>query len=148
MLGTEHRVANYGQMSSELSVANEPQNSRKRQRILLPLEPDFSAMSDHSIILNLPTNTWESNRQISLNRQRRDHSKSRHKSINRRRYSSSSSSSSSTSSSLSSHKKSKKSKRSRHSHKKRRRHSSSPSSSSSSSSQSMNNRGNTKYTFQ
>ena len=127
MLGAEHRVANFRQMSLEQSVANEPPNSRNKQRVLLPLEPDFSTMSDPSIVINPPSNTWESNRHTSLNRQsRRDQPK--HKSKKRRRYSSSSSSSS-TSSSLSSHRKSMKSKRSRHSHKKRRRRSS-PSSSS------------------
>ena len=102
---------------------NEPQNSSNRQRRLLPFEPDFSTMSDPSIVIDPPTNTWESNRQTSLNRQsRKGQPKSRHKSKKRRRHSASSSSSSSTSSSLSSHKKSKKPKRSRHSHKKRRRH--------------------------
>ena len=122
-LGTEHRMANYRQRSSEQSLANEPQNSVNTQRILLLLEPDFSAISNSSIVIDPPTNTWESsNKQTSLNRQsRRDQPKSKHKSKKRRRYRSSSSSSSSTSSTLSSHKRSKKSKRSRHSHKKRRR---------------------------
>ena len=67
-MGAEHRVASYRQISSEQSVANEPPNSRNRQRVLLPLESGFSTMSDPSIVIDLPTNTWESNRQTSLNR--------------------------------------------------------------------------------
>ena len=83
---------------------NEPPNSRNKQIVLLPLEPDISTMSDLSIVIDQPTNTWESNRHTSLNRpSRRDQPKSRHKSKKRRRYSSFSSSFSSTSSSLSSH---------------------------------------------
>ena len=55
---------------------NEPQHSRSSQRLLLPLEPDFSAMSDPSVISGPPTNTWQSPiRQTFQTRQsRRDQS--------------------------------------------------------------------------
>ena len=43
-------------------MRNEPLNSRNIQRVLLPLEPDFSTMSDPSIVNDPQTNTWESNR--------------------------------------------------------------------------------------
>ena len=121
-MGSEQQVASYRQLSSQQSVTNEPLNSRNKQRLLQPLEPDFSTMSDPSIVINLPTNTWESYRNTSLNRlSRRDQPKSRHKNKKRRRYTSSSYSPSfSTSSALSSHRKNKKSERSRYSHKKRR----------------------------
>ena len=71
MLGTKYQGANYRQRSSEQSLANESQNTRNTQRILLPLEPDFSAISDRSIVIDPPTYTLESNRQTSLNRQSR-----------------------------------------------------------------------------
>ena len=76
-LGTEYLVSSHKHKSSEHSLANEPQNSRSSQRTLLPLEPDFSAMSDPIVVINPPSNTWESpNRQTSLNRQsRRDQPK-------------------------------------------------------------------------
>ena len=81
-------------------MTNELPNSINKQRVLLPLEPDFSTMSDLSIVIKLATNTWESNRPASLKSpSRRDQPKSRYK--KRRRYSSSSS----LSSSLSSHRK-------------------------------------------
>ena len=47
-------------MSSEHSFLNEPQNSATSNSILLPLEPDFSQMSDPSIIIDPPRNTWKS----------------------------------------------------------------------------------------
>ena len=73
---------------------NEPRSSMNKQRVLLPLEPDFSTMSDPSIIIQSPTNTLKSNRSASLKRPSRgDQPKSKHK--KRRRYISSSSSSSS-----------------------------------------------------
>ena len=117
-LGTEHRQANYRQyLSSGQSVTKAPLNSLKKQRVLLPLEPDFNTVSGPNIVTEPPANTLESNWSASLKRSsRRDQPKSRRK--KRKRYSSSSYSSSS--SSLSSHRKSKKSKKSRHSHKKRR----------------------------
>ena len=90
-------------------MINEPPDSMNKQRVLLPLEPDFSTMPDPSIVNELPTNTLESNRSASLKRpSRRDQPKSRHK--KGKRYSSSSSSISS-SSSLYSHRRSKKSKK-------------------------------------
>ena len=99
-------------------LANEPQNSFTSKRVLLPLEPDFSQISDPSIVIAPPSNTWVSdNRHTSPRRSRRDLPKDKHKSKKRRRHRSSSSSSSSRSSSTS-HKRSKRSKRSKHSHKK------------------------------
>ena len=82
MLGTEYRVSSHTHKSSEHSLMNEPQNSRSSQRILLPLEPDFSAMSDPSVIINQPTNTWQSpNRQTAQTRlSRRDQPKTKGKS--------------------------------------------------------------------
>ena len=53
-----HRVASQTHRSSEHSLSNEPQNSTTSKRILLPLESDFSQMSDPSIIIDLPSNTW------------------------------------------------------------------------------------------
>ena len=47
-------------MSSEHSFSNEPQNSATSNRILLPLEPDFSQMSDPSTIIDPSSNTWKS----------------------------------------------------------------------------------------
>ena len=71
----------------------EPPNSMNKQRVLLPLEPDFNTMSDPNTVIKPPAYTWESNRSASLKRpSRRDQPKSRHK--KRRRYSSFSSSSS------------------------------------------------------
>ena len=93
-LGTDYRVSNYRHsLSSEQSVTIEPPNSMNKQRVLLPLEPDFSTMSDPGIEIEQPINTWESNRSASLKRlSRRDQPKSKHK---KRRYRSSLSSSSS-----------------------------------------------------
>ena len=66
-LGSEHPMAICRQhLSSEQSFTNEPPNSGNKQRILLPLEPDFSTMSDPNIVINPPTNTWESNMHTSL----------------------------------------------------------------------------------
>ena len=116
---------------SEHSLSNEPQNSTTSKRILLPLEPDFSQMSDPSIVIDPPSNTWQStDRHTSQTRlSRRDQPKTKYKS-KKRRHRLSSSSSSSRSSSLTSHRRSKRSERSKHSHKRRRRHSRSSSSSS------------------
>ena len=106
-------------LSSEQSVTNKLPNSMNKQRVLLPLKPDFNTMSDPSIVFQPPTNTWESNRSASLKRpSRRDQPKCKHK--KRRRYSLSSSSSS-PSSPLSYPRRSRESKKSKHSHKERRR---------------------------
>ena len=50
MLGTEYRVADYRHsLSLEQSVTNEPLSSMNKQRVLLPLEPDFNTMSDRAL---------------------------------------------------------------------------------------------------
>ena len=97
-------MASQTHRSSEHSLSNEPQNSITLKRILLPLEPDFSAMSAASVIISPPSNTWQStDRHTSQTRlSRRDQPKTKHKSKKRRRHRLSSSSSSSRSSSLSS----------------------------------------------
>ena len=66
MLGTEYRVADYKHsLSLEQSVKNEPPSSMNKKRVLLTLEPDFNTMSDPSIVIELPTTTWKSNRSFS-----------------------------------------------------------------------------------
>ena len=112
-----------------IEFTNNPASSK---RVLLPLESDFSNMSDLSVIVEPPDNNWRSdNRQaqtlLSGRISRRDQSRTKHKSKKRRRRRSSSTSSSSRSASSDSHKRSRKSKRSKHSHKERRRSSSSSS---------------------
>ena len=100
-------------------------NQTSSNRVLLLLEPDFSNMSDPSVVMEPPNNNWRSdNRQashtsLSGHNSRRDQSRNKHKSKKRRRCRSSSTSSFSRSASSDSHKR--KSKRSKHSHKKRRR---------------------------
>ena len=139
-MGSEHWVANLSLRGCEQSFPNEPQNPTASKRVLLPLEPDFSQISDPSVIIGPPSNTWQSaDRHTSLSRRsRRDHPKTKHRTKKRRHRSSSSSSSSRLSSlasqrrSLASQRRSKRSKRSKHSHKRRRRHSTLSSSSSSS----------------
>ena len=76
------------------------------------MEPDFNQMLDPSVIIDPPSNTWQSNdRHTSQTRMsRRDQPKTKHKAKKRRRHRSSSSSSTSRTSSLSSHRKSKRSK--------------------------------------
>ena len=107
---------------------------KNSKRVLLPLEPDFSNMSDLSVVIEPPDNNWRSDNrqtsQTSFSRRRRDQSRSKRKSKKRRRRRSSSTSSSSRSTSSDSCKRSKKLKRSKHSHKKRRRSYTSSSSSS------------------
>ena len=104
-----------GYEHSEMSKFPNPATSSKQ---LIPLEPDFSQMSDPSVMIDSPISTDVSQTRPSLKEQsRRDH-----KSKKRRRHrSSSSSSSTSRSDSLSSSRRKKKSKRSKHSHKKTRR---------------------------
>ena len=117
-----------------MEFTNNTANNSKR--VLLPLEPDFSNMSDPSVVIEPPDNNWRSdNRQtaqtsLSGRISRRDLCKSKHKSKKSRIRRPSSTSSSSRSESSDSRKRSRKSKRSKHSHKKnRRRDTSSPSSS-------------------
>ena len=55
------------------------------QRVLLPLEPDFHQMSDPSIIIAPPSNTWVSDdRHTSPRHNRRDLPKTKHKTKKRR----------------------------------------------------------------
>ena len=55
LLDTRYWVADYRHsLSSEQSVTNEPQSSVNKQRLLLPLEPDFNTLSDPSIIIEPP----------------------------------------------------------------------------------------------
>ena len=95
-----------------MEFTNNPATSK---RVLLPLEPDFSSMSDPSVILEPPNNNWRSdNRQaqtfLSGRISRRDQSRNKHKSKKRRRCRSSSTSSCSRSASSDFHKRSRKSK--------------------------------------
>ena len=84
---------------------------------LIPLRPDFSQMSDPSVMIDPPISTDVSQTRPS----RKEQSRRDHKSKKRRRHrSSSSSSSNSRSDSLNSSRRKKNSKRSKHSHKKRR----------------------------
>ena len=59
-MGSERRLASQINLGSEQSFVNEPQNPSSSSKILLPLEPDFSKMSDPSVVIELP-NTWRSN---------------------------------------------------------------------------------------
>ena len=100
-------------------------------RVLLPLEPDFSNMSDPSVVIEPPGNNRRSDNNnnndnyrqnqtsFSCRRSRRDQSREKHRHKKRRRRRSFSSSSSSSYSSSGSRKR--KSRRSKHSHKKRSR---------------------------
>ena len=127
----DYLVASKTHRSSEQSLPNEPQNSSTSKRVLLPLEPEFSQISDPSIVIAPPSNTWVSdNRHTSPRHSRGDLPKDKHKTKKRRRHRVSISSSSSRSSSTS-HKRSKRSKTLKHSHKRRRRRLMSSSSSSS-----------------
>ena len=104
-------VANKINRSSEQLFPSDPQNCSASKRVLLPLEPDFSHMSDPSIIIAPPSNTWVSdNRHTSSRHSRRDLPENKYKSKRRRHRSSSCSSSSRSSSD--SHKRDKRSKRS------------------------------------
>ena len=87
ILSTEYWESSHTHKSSEHSLVNEPQNLGSSQRLLLPLEPDFNAMLDPSVIIDPPANTWQSPiKQTSQARQsRRDQPKPKHKSKKRRR---------------------------------------------------------------
>ena len=125
--GSVHRLSNVLIPGYERSDRLELPNPASSSRQIIPLEPDFSQVSD-------PSEPPISN-DLSISRpSRKDQSKREHKSKKRRRHRSSSSSiSTSRSDSLSSSQRKKNSKRSKHSHKKRRRRSMTPSSSSNSS---------------
>ena len=137
-LVTSHQTL-YQPSFSETHAMSMEFTKNNSKRVLLPLELDFSNMSDPCVVIKPPDNNWRlDNRQtlqtsLSGRISRRDQSRSKHKSKKNRRPRSSSSSSFSRSASSDSRKRSRKSKRSKFSHKKRRRYTSSSSSSSSSS---------------
>ena len=128
--GSVHRLSNVFIPGYERSDRLELPNPASSSRQIIPLEPDFSQVSDPSVMIEPPNSN-----DLSISRpSRKDQSKREHKSKKRRRHRSSSSSiSTSRSDSLSSSRQKKNSKRSKHSHKKRRRRSMTPSSSSNSS---------------
>ena len=128
--GSVHRLSNVLIPGYERSERLELPNPASSSRQIIPLEPDFSQVSDPSVMIEPPNSN-----DLSISRpSRKDQSKREHKSKKRRRHLSSSSSiSTSRSDSLSSSRRKKNSKRSKHSHKKRRRQSMTPSSSSNSS---------------
>ena len=117
---SERRLPSNDNIGSEHSFAHELPNPVTSSRMILLLEPDFSQISDPSVIIE-PPNTWRSNdKHFSQTRpSHKDQTKRRYRSKKKRIYRSSSSSSSRSASSNSY--KNKKSKRSKHSHKKRRR---------------------------
>ena len=127
--GSVHRLSSVLIPGYERSERLEFPNLASSSRQIIPLEPDFSQVSDPSVMIEPPNSN-----DLSISRpSRKDQSKREHKSKKRRRHRSSSSSySTSRSDSLSSSRRKKNSKRSKHSHKKRRR-SMTPSSSSNSS---------------
>ena len=127
--GSVHRLSNVFIPGYERSDRLELPNPASSSRQIIPLEPDFSQVSDPSVMIEPPNSN-----DLSISRpSRKDQSKREHKSKKRRKRSSSSSISTSRSDSLSSSRRKKNSKRSKHSHKKRRRRSMTPSSSSNSS---------------
>ena len=80
-IGSEHRVANQSIRGSEHSLWNETQNSTTSKRVLLPLEPDFSLLSDPSIVIGPPINIWQSTERHTTRtrRNRRDQPKTKHR---------------------------------------------------------------------
>ena len=128
--GSVHRLANVLIPGYDRSERLELPNPASSSRQIIPLELDFSQVSDPSVMIEPPNST-----DLSISRpSRKDQSKREHKSKKRRRHRLSSSSiSTSRSDSLSSSQRKKNSKRSKHSHRKRRRRSMTPSSSSNSS---------------
>ena len=128
--GSVHRLSNVLIPGYDCSERLELPNPASSSRQIIPLEPDFSQVSDPSVMIEPPNSN-----DLSISRpSRKDQSKREHKSKKRRRHRSSSSSiSTSRSDSLSSSRRKENSKRSKHSHKKRRRRSMTPSSSSNSS---------------
>ena len=128
--GSVHRLSYVLIPGYERSERLELPNPASSSRQIIPLETDFSQVSDPSVMIEPPNST-----DLSISRpSRKDQSKREHKSRKRRRHRSSSYFiSTSRSDSLSSSLQKKNSKRSKHSHKKRRRRSMTPSSSSNSS---------------
>ena len=57
--------------SSDQSLNNERQSSANRQRLLLPLEPFFKALSDPSVVIKALRYTWDSDRSVSKKRSSR-----------------------------------------------------------------------------
>ena len=115
--GSVHRLSNVLIPGYERSDRLELPNPASSSRQIIPHEPDFSQVSDPSVMIEPPNST-----DLSISRpSRKDQSKREHKSKKRRRHQSSSSISTSRSDSLSSSRRKKNSKRSKHSHKKRRR---------------------------
>ena len=109
-------------MDYQHAYAFELQNPATSSRQIIPLVPDFSQMSDPSVIIQ-PPNTYDqgTNNTSQTRLSRKEQSKTSLSSKKNRRHRASSSSSSSRSTSLGSYRTSKKSKRSRHSHKKKGR---------------------------
>ena len=124
--GSTSRLPNIHYSGDEHSQVKEFPNPATSSKQLIPLEPDFSQMSDPSVIIEPPNSTDYSQTRPSG----KEWSRRNHRSKKRRHQSSSSSSSTSRSASLNFSRWRKKSKRSKHSHKKRRRRSMTPSSSS------------------
>ena len=112
--GSVHRLSNVLIPGYERSERLELPNPASSSRQIIPLEPDFSQVSDPSVMIEPPNSNVLSSSRPS----RKDQSKREHKSKKRRRHRSSSSSiSTSRSDSLSSSRRKKNSKRSKHSHK-------------------------------
>ena len=97
--GSVHRLSNVLIPGYECSERLELLNPASSSRQIIPLEPDFSQVSDPSVMIEPPNST-----DLSISRpSRKDQSKREHKSKKRRRHRSSSSSiSTSRSDSLSS----------------------------------------------
>ena len=113
--GSTRRLPNIHHSGYEHSEVTEFPNPATSSKQLIPLEPDFSQMSDPSVIINPPNST-------QTRPSRKEQSRRNHRSKKRRRCRSSSSfSSTSRSAFLNSSRWRKKSKRSKHSHKKERR---------------------------
>ena len=112
--GSVRRLSNVLIPGYERSERLELPNPASSSRQIIPLEPDFSQVSDPSVMIEPPNSN-----DLSISRpSRKDQSKREHKSKKRRRHwSSSSSISTSRSDSLSSSRRKKNSKRSKHSHK-------------------------------
>ena len=127
--GSKRRLPNIQHTGYEHSNVQEFPNPATSSRLILPLEPDFSQMSDPRVRIE-PPNTLDQQSNYTSRLLRKEQSKRSHKSKKRKRHRSSSSSSTSKSSSSDSFRRSKKSKRSRHSQRQRRRRSMTPSSSS------------------
>ena len=124
--GSTRRLPNIHHSGHEHSEVTEFQDPATSSKQLIPLEPDFSQMSDPSVIIDPPNSTdYSKTRPL-----RKEQSKRNYRSKKSRRHRPSCSSSNSRSASLNSSRRRKKSKRSKHSHKKRRRRAMTPSSSS------------------